>query len=158
MARWALLVAMACEVGCAQVASEQPADAAPETLPDAGRTLTVPIERTWSQLTRSDGRFSLLVEVYPVAVGSCAPSAAVSEDLLALGLVGWDGRAGTFPFGVETARGRAMLSIGLREREVKGSLTIEPFAGKPRYVTYETDTLGGGTLDISRCEDFAELK
>lgn len=143
--------------GCGAVAPEAPAaaDAGSDAVieVDAGHPLAAPAERTFADLRRRDGgaRFTLLIEVWPRARAdaSCLPPPDVDSNMMILGIVDWDGTPGTFPLGVMTEHGRATVAVGFEE--ARGSLTVEAFSPKPKYVTYSTDLRGNGTLDISRC-------
>jgi hypothetical protein len=154
-------------LGCASVAPEE---AKPDVGVDTGAVdtrpsevsspLAAPREQTFAEVTRDrdlPDRYSLMVEVYPRSSPTCAPAADVSPDSVHLIVLDrWDGSAGVFPLGEETPHGRARMAAG-REGMARGTFTIEAFASKPMFVSYDTDVAGKGVLDISRCAKFEAL-
>lgn len=152
----ATLIVASC-ASCAQVA-EEPTGAAFEAgsdVADVALETGPPRDRSWAEVIRDDRGLRLLIEVYREPLAECAPPLDVDpNDLVLIGIRAWDGSAGTFPIGVATPHGTAQFAVGTDG--ASGTVTIEPFAGRPRVVTYETDR-ASGAIDVSRCGNFDAL-
>lgn len=93
------------------------------------------------------GLRDLLVELWPYADEACLPPVEVAS-VPVLGITDWDGSPGTYPFGVDTAHGKAGASDGLDP--VEGWLTVEPYQTTPGWIEWEMSGEPGRT-DLSLC-------
>lgn len=128
------------------------AGAAGSAPPDSGPGWTVPPGQTYSAVSCEDGEMLLFVEIWPDAASECNPSPGVT-DLLVLGIRGWDGEPGTFAVGVETAKGTAHAGSSLDAEDAEGAITVEPFAGTPRWLSWDL-SVGEGRTDLGTCGHF----
>jgi hypothetical protein len=94
-----------------------------------------------------DGGALLFVEVWPSAPSACVPPPRV-EEVLVLGVDGWNGQPGTFVVGEETPNGLAMASSGTEP--VTGTITIEPFVLTPSVIAWDL-SVGSGRTDLGVC-------
>ncbi|WP_437821209.1 hypothetical protein [Sorangium sp. So ce1078] len=119
---------------------------------DAGPSWMVPPGQTFSYTNCNESGLVLFVEIWPDAVSACsAPPNVNPEDVLVMGIAGWDGQPGTFIVGVETPQGTARARIGLDE--VEGKITIEPFVGTPSGLSWDL-SVGSGSTDLATCGHF----
>ncbi|WP_437605142.1 hypothetical protein WMF20_28670 [Sorangium sp. So ce834] len=112
----------------------------------------VPPGQIFSQTSCGGGGLVLFVEIWPDAVSACTPSPRLNpEDVLVVGIGGWDGQPGTFTVGVETPQGTARAMIGIDE--VEGTITVEPFVGTPSGLSWDL-SVGSGSTDLATCGHF----
>ncbi|XXX72346.1 hypothetical protein WMF30_32330 [Sorangium sp. So ce134] len=117
---------------------------------DAGPSWMVPPGQTFSRTSCEEGGLQLFVEIWPDAVSACAPPPDV-QDILVMGIGGWDGRPGTFIVGVEMPQGTARALFGINE--VEGKITVEPFVGTPSGLSWDL-SVGSGSTDLTACGHF----
>ncbi|WP_437720446.1 hypothetical protein [Sorangium sp. So ce861] len=119
---------------------------------DAGPSWVVPPGQTFSQTRCGGGGLVLFVEIWPDAGSACAPPPELNpEDVLVMGIGGWDGQPGTFIVGVETPQGTARATMGIDE--VEGKITVEPFVGTPSRLSWDL-SVGSGSTDLAACGRF----
>ncbi|XYI03660.1 hypothetical protein ACMHYB_29400 [Sorangium sp. So ce1128] len=119
---------------------------------DAGPSWTVPPGQTFSETSCEEGGLLLFVEIWPDAGSACVPTPDV-EDVLVMGIEGWDGQPGTFIVGVETPQGTAHAVFDLGIDEVYGKITVEPFVGTPSGLSWDL-SVGSGSTDLAVCGRF----
>ncbi|WP_437547463.1 hypothetical protein WME97_45955 [Sorangium sp. So ce367] len=117
---------------------------------DAGPSWTVPPGQTFSYTSCEESGLLLFVEIWPDAGSVCVPTPEV-QDVLVVGIAGWDGQPGTFIVGVETPQGTARAVFGIDE--VEGKITVEPFVGSPSGFSWDL-SIGSGSTDLAACGEF----
>ena len=120
--------------------------------PDAG--FTVPAGQSFSQVRCDERGTTFYAEIWPTVDGAeCAPPPDISEELLILGIDGWDGSAGTFIMGESSPRGTARGGTGASAEPVTGTITIEPFPATPEVLSWDL-SVGSGRVDLRTCGRF----
>ncbi len=115
---------------------------------------TVSPEQVFSDVACDDEPL-LFIEVWPAAASACvAPPGLDVDDILVLGIEGWDGEPGTFPIDEETPHGVARAKRGLDA--LTGTLTVEPYVGTPSAISWNL-SVGAGRTDLSVCGKLDEL-
>ncbi|WP_437905694.1 hypothetical protein WME95_46775 [Sorangium sp. So ce327] len=117
---------------------------------DAGPSWTVPPGQAFSYTSCEEGGLLLFVEIWPDAGPVCVPTPD-AQDVLVVGITGWDGQPGTFIVGVETPQGTARAVFGIDK--VEGKITVEPFVGSPSGFSWDL-SVGSGSTDIAACGEF----
>lgn len=118
---------------------------------------TVPPDRTYSHIDCGDDPAAptLFVEIWPEGSG-CLASATLVEDVLVFGIQRWDGQPGTFTLGVETPHGTARAGMVSQPDPITGTLTVEPYVGRPSAVAWDL-SVGAGRTDLSVCGHFDDF-
>ncbi|WP_437827444.1 hypothetical protein [Sorangium sp. So ce1153] len=118
---------------------------------------TVPPDRTYSRIDCDDEPASstLFVEIWPEGSG-CGDPPANADGVLVLGLLRWDGQPGTFTLGVETPHGMAQAGMGFELDPLTGTLTIEPYVGRPSAIAWDL-SVGAGRTNLSVCGHFDDF-
>ena len=123
--------------------------------PDAGPGWTVPPGQTYADDHCVDGEKRLWVEIYSEAPAECVVPVDVNDTLL-LAISAWDGAPGSFTVGEETIHGTAhaahFTDTG-NEEEVEGTITVEPYRGTPRWISWALSVAEGRT-DLGACGKF----
>lgn len=164
-----ILTSMAC--GCAPEVSQGPAGSAGTSstgsggadaggadagAADAAAEWTHDPGETYSSIMCKDDGMQLFVELWPPSAQSaCVPDPAVS-DVLVLGIEGWDGEPGTFVLGEETEHGTAQAGYSLSLDPLEGTLTVEPFAETPQWISWEL-SVDSGRTDLGLCGKFSKF-
>jgi hypothetical protein len=108
--------------------------------------------RTFSQATCEADGMQLYVELWPSGEACVGEPDVDPADVLALGISRWDGEPGTYAIGEETVHGIAHAG-GVGYGEIDGTITMEPFAATPRWLSWQL-SVGEGRTDLGPCGHF----
>ncbi|XXT21120.1 hypothetical protein WME94_06060 [Sorangium sp. So ce429] len=166
--RWAgcLLLMTSIASGCAAKVSHEPdsgagtsstgsggAGAGAADAAEAGVEWTHDPGKTFSYVGCKDHGMVLFVEIWPTGAACTPEPFPLLDDVLVLVIAGWDGAPGTYTIGEQTAHGTAGATFAGPPEQLEGTITVEPFAEAPRWISWEL-SMAEGRTDLGLCGHF----